>query len=382
MPTRHLVVSAVNIVDGGTLQILRQCLEAAASLDGWHVTALVNDPGRIGVNGVHYLARPDIKPSWLKRIRFEYVECRTLAEALRPDFWLSLHDMTPNLGRLTGKVRQAVYCHNAMCFYRMSLREILLDPVLVLFSTFYPLFYRINLNRNSAVIVQQDWIRREFEVRFSCRHVVVAHPVPHGASRMPRLRSGHRFFYPSYARVFKNFELVLAAWEILCQDPLWDGELTLTIDARVNRYGAGLVRRFGHLRNVWFIGRVSHDEVQALYEQHDCLVFPSRLETWGMPLTEAKQAGLWILAADLPYAREALGSYGGVELFPAAEPELLAVLMRRFREGASVGTPLPQTPIAKPFAESWSDLFPLLLGAPIGAAVPPKSARPALADQD
>ena len=365
--TRHLVVSAVNLVEGGTLEMLRQCLQEVVRLGGWRVTALVNDADKVGVSGVDYIARPDIKPSWLKRIRFEYVECRTLAEQLRPDFWLSLHDMTPDLGRMAGTVPQAVYCHNAMCFYRMSWREMWLDPKLILFAKLYAFFYRRNLHRNSAVIVQQDWIREGFRQRFGCRNVVVAHPMPEHANRSASVRAGHRFFYPSFARVFKNFETLLRAWEILCADASWDGELTLTVDGNINRYGAGLMRRFGHLRNVRFIGRVSHAEVQALYASNDCLVFPSKLETWGVPLTEAKEAGLSILAADLPYAHEAVGDYDGVAFFPAEDATALAELMRAFCERRLMDTGASLPPVSEPFVEHWAGLLQYLL-RPAGKA--------------
>lgn len=360
-PTKHLVVSAVNLVEGGTLEIFRQCLRVAVQLEGWHVTAIVNDPAKVGVEGVSYIARPDVKPSWFKRIRFEYFECAALAEELKPDFWLSLHDMTPGLGRLAGKVPQAVYCHNAMCFYRMSLREICLDPMYVLFARFYAYFYRHNIHRNVAVIVQQDWIRERFRKVFGCRNVIVAYPEAIRRRRAASVRSGRRFFYPSFARVFKNFETVLAAWEILCAEASWDGELTLTIDAGINRYGASLVKRFGHLRNVRFIGRVSHAEVQGLYANNDCLVFASKLETWGLPISEAKEAGLSILAADLPYAHEAVGDYEGATFFPAEDARVLASRMREFREGRLLGGATQLSPIAAPFAEHWEGLFSLLL---------------------
>lgn len=359
--TKHLVVSAVNLVEGGTLEILRQCLRVAVKLEGWRVTAVVNDAVRVGVEGVTYIARPDIKPSWIKRIRFEYFDCAALAEELRPDFWLSLHDLTPSLGSLSGKVPQAVYCHNAMCFYRMTWQEIWLDPKLLLFSKLYSFFYRFNILKNKAVIVQQNWMRTEFKKRYNCENIIVAHPVSKGFQKVAKIRSGKRFFYPSFARVFKNFEIVLAAWEIICADPSWDGKLTITVDQSINRYGRTLINRFGHLRNVEFIGRVTHDRVQELYAQSDCLVFASKLETWGLPITEAKKAGIFILAADLPYAHEAIGNYEGAVYFSPTNATELASLMHQFQLGKLDDTRSELIRIDPPFAEDWHALFMLLL---------------------
>jgi glycosyltransferase involved in cell wall biosynthesis len=363
MIKRHLVVSAVNLVEGGTLEILRQCLAEAAKLRsrGWRVTAIVNSAATVGVDGIHYLERPDVKPSWFKRIRFEYLECRRLAQKLKPDFWLSLHDMTPDLGRLASSVPQAVYCHNAMCFYSITPREMLLDPKQLLFIKLYAFFYRVHLKRNTAVIVQQDWIRQSFRKRFGVSNVIVAHPLPEVSNNAAHKRAGARFFYPSFPRVFKNFETVLAAWEILCQDPRWDGELTLTIDSHANRYQRWLTRAFGHLRQVRLIGRVSHTEVKALYKQQDCLVFASKLETWGLPLTEAKHEGLTILAADLPYAREAIGDYDGATFFRSQDATALAGMMKAFRYGQLQDVQATQPPIQAPFAANWQALLQQLL---------------------
>jgi len=44
-------------------------------------------------------------------------------------------------------------------------------------------------------------------------------------------------------------------------------------------------------------------------------VFPSLLETWGLPISEAKEYAKPIILADLPYAHETLGSYNCARFF-------------------------------------------------------------------
>lgn len=366
MSRNHLVVSAVNLIEGGTLTVLRECLRAARQdlPDSWKITALVHRADLVNVQGIEYIEFPEIKKRWISRVKFEYFECRNLSRALKPDFWLSLHDMSPRVGA----VRQAVYCHNAMCFYRMSFRESLLDPKLVLFSLFYGFLYGINIKSNNAVIVQQDWMRKEFERRYGISNAVVAHPlleesIPVAASKW----RGHRFFYPSFPRIFKNFEVLLSAWALLCADPTWLGELTVTFDGSENAYAQGLVRKFGHLRNVEFTGRLSYSQVQDEYRRSDCLVFPSRLETWGMPISEAKQHGLTLLVSDLPYAHEAVGGYDGVAYFSPNNPQILAGLMRSFSEGEMIFSRSEASVIDPPYARDWSTLLRLLLTEGSGA---------------
>ena len=47
-------------------------------------------------------------------------------------------------------------------------------------------------------------------------------------------------------------------------------------------------------------------EVQDLYGEVRALIYPSRLESLGLPLIEARAAGLPILAAELDYVRDAV----------------------------------------------------------------------------
>jgi glycosyltransferase involved in cell wall biosynthesis len=119
--------------------------------------------------------------------------------------------------------------------------------------------------------------------------------------------------------------------------------------------------RFGHLRNVKFLGRLLPSQVSDIYQQSDCLVFPSNLETWGLPITEAKQSGLFILAADLPYARETVGSYDGAAFFNPNDAAQLADLIRGFAQGRLPPAGHSHQAIAQPFATDWPQLLRLLL---------------------
>ena len=73
-----LVVSAVNLVEGGTLRVLQHFLDHARRALGheWRILALVNHASIVGVNGIEALAFPRIKARWLNRLWFEYLAWR------------------------------------------------------------------------------------------------------------------------------------------------------------------------------------------------------------------------------------------------------------------------------------------------------------------
>ncbi len=352
MPT--IVISAVNIVEGGMLKVLQDCLHAVrASLPDWRVIALVNNEGVVNVEGVEAIPLPQAKGSWLRRVYTEYVTFHQISKDIYPDIWWSLHDMSP---RVQAK-SQFVYCHNCAPFTKFSIRELTIEPTLIMFSTIYSWFYRINIKSNRAVIVQQDWLRKKFEQRYGVNNVIVAHPIESQAG--PELSvTGPilTFAYPSLPRVFKNFELICEAAKLLETRADWKGRILLTIGPDENRLTRNLFERYGKVRGIHFIGRQNRAAMNHLYGEMDCLLFPSRLETWGLPITEAKSLGKPMIVADLPYAHETAGTYSRVRFVDPSDPQALAVMMLEAHRNGWASSPVVADPIPAPFADSWPQL--------------------------
>ena len=358
MPT--IVISAVNLVEGGTLKIFQDCLEAVkARLPGWRVVALVNNTGVIKADGIEAMVIPWAKISWFRRIYAEYVVFKRISKQLKPDIWWSLHDMSPRVSCKS----QFVYCHNAIPFYRCTFKELRLEPKLLFFGIFYSLFYRLNIRSNRAVVVQQDWIRREFQRRYGVRNVIVAHPVEEGAP--PALASRgpvSTFVYPSLPRAFKNFELIGDAARLLEREPDWNGEILLTFAKEENRLTRDFFKRYGDVKGLRLIGRQSRAQMDCVYAEMDCLLFPSRLETWGLPITETKSLGKPMILADLPYARESVGTYDGVRFVDPGNAHELADIMLDAHHHGWRSPPVENAPPAEPFARNWEELIDTVAG--------------------
>ncbi len=348
----------------GALSVFR---DALASLvreygDQYEIVALVKRRGLFDIAGVTYLEFPQIMYSWLARVRFEYWSAREISTRLKPKLWLSMHDMTPNV---SAQVR-AVYCQNASPFYRPTISEFFLDRRFGLFTLFYKFLYGINIHANNYVIVQQDWIRKGFKSLYGVRNVIVAHPevnLPNAAETFAGGATSrpYRFFYPMFPRTYKNPELCLKAARILESRGFNEFELSLTFDASVNRYASSVVKEFADVRSVRWLGLLSRESVFHIYSEVDCLLFPSRLETWGLPLSEFRSFGKPILAADLPYAHETTAGYKQVRFFDPADAEQLADLMEKAATGQPIFAEVPEATIEEPYARNWSELWTLLL---------------------
>lgn len=357
-----IIVSAVNLVEAGPLAILQGCLQclSATLADQYRVIALVNRKELVHFERIEYLEFPLSKKSWLNRLYYEYWHFRSVAVKFKPCLWLSLHDMTPNV---TAK-RLAVYCHNASPFYKISLKEAVMDPKFALFTFFYKYLYQINRKRRHFVIVQQDWVRKRFKDLDGSAKIIVAHPkIDFEKKDRAFAAQENVFFYPSLPRVFKNFEVIIKASEKLIDRGVSDFQVIFTISGDENPYARYVKSICKHIEQIRFVGLQSRDKINELYGVSSCLVFPSKLETWGLPITEFQHYHKPMLLSDLPFAREAAGTYGQAVFFDPGDAKQLADLMQDFL-GKRLAFKPPRSRIPEqPFAENWEQLFDILLKA-------------------
>jgi glycosyltransferase involved in cell wall biosynthesis len=361
---RRIVVSGVNLTEMGPVAVFKDALASLAACygDQFEITALVHRREMFDIPKVTYREYPEIKSSWLKRIRFEFQTSNSICKQIKPCVWLSMDNITPNIQAQV----QAVYCHNPSPFYKFSFNDLWLDWKFGLFTLFFKYLYAVNIRKNNYVIVQQDWIRQRFQSSYGADTVIVAHPtvtIPSEAIPQdphPPARS-FRFFYPAHPRTFKNLETALEAAASLEQNGFNNFELWLTVEGTETRYAAAIKRKYGHLASVRWLGRLPRQQIFDVFQQVDCLLFPSKLETWGLPITEFKNTGKPMLVADLPYAHETVGSYGRVCFFPPTSVAALAELMRSAVDGETVFYEVAAKPIAPPFASNWEELWSLVL---------------------
>lgn len=354
----RLVISATNLVEGGGLQVLRDCVDAAARHPALETIVLVHDRALLARDDVTIIEMPLAKRSWWRRVDAEYRQFRSLSRRLQPDVWLSLHDMTPNVD----VPRRYVYCHNPAPFYRASLRQMWQEPPFAAFNLFYGLLYRINIRRNDAVIVQQDWLRQEFERRFRPRRVITAAPRAQATelSSDVTAKGAKVFLYPALPRAFKNHEILCKAAAVLSKDPGWGGEIRLTIDGTENRYARWIADMAADQPAIRLIGRQGQAAMQRQYREADVILFPSTLETWGLPITEAKAAGKPLFLADLPYAHETLGFYDGATFISPDNVDGWAAAMKAAQAGRYNFSSVAADRLVEPDLPDWRALVAYL----------------------
>ncbi len=348
---------------GGTLTVLRDCLQYLSNRDDLHVTALVHKKDLCYYPGINYIEIPWSIDGWLKRLICEYITMNRISKTLpETDLWLSLHDTTP---RVKAK-RQAVYCHTPFPFMKSRLRDWLMDYKIALFSLFTRYAYKWNVKRNRFLIVQQTWMRKAMSelLHFDISRIIVAPPafrpmeIPDCTpSSLPM------FLYPATADVHKDFETLCEASRLL-ESRIGKGHfrVVLTVKGNENRYAKWLYRKWGDVASIDFHGFLSRQELADIYGKASCLVFPSRAETWGLPISEFLPTRKPMILADLPYAHNTAAGASMAAFFPVTDAEILAGLMQEVieNEKKSFG-PVPVPEFKAPYAENWDRLFDILL---------------------
>lgn len=361
-----IVISGINLRSGGTLSIFQDCLGFLSKnyVGQYEIVALVHDEKMFdSLSNIEFVSFPKSVKSYFYRIYYEYFYFKKLSQKIKPFLWLSLHDTTPNVVA----ERRAVYCHNPSMAYKPSFQQMTLDPKYALFSHLYKFVYRHNICKNDYVIVQQQWLRDMFRKMFNLGNVVVAHPSIEQLnlfdSKLLNKNSDgcYHFFYPTLPRIFKNIRLIIDAVRLLNKQNDLNFDVTITISGDENKYAKQIIRYAREITNIKFIGRVSRKEVFDIFQETDCLIFPSKLETWGLPISEFKYTNKPILLADEVYAHETVGSYDFVSFFDSDDASMLANLMYESMTGTLKPTASKLIPIPQPYCKDWSELFDLLL---------------------
>lgn len=337
MKKKKVVISGVNMVDSGILSIYLEIAKALSKRKDVKLVCLVNNKEiflNVPLNNVKFIEYPNVKKKWMSRLYFEYVTSFYISKRLKPDVWICLHDITANVSA----PKRFVYCHNPSPFYKAKASDYRLDKKFYLFSKFYKYLYRINITKNTSVIVQQSWIATKFSEWFKIDNIIVSKPESDEKFDLisqPRLiRKPVKLIYPAFPRVFKNIELLIDTLFYLKENHLSyynDLEVLLTFQEGTSLYGDEMINKAKELDlgNIKFCGFLDRNIIYEMYKNDaDALIFPSKLETWGLPISEAKMFNLPIMVADFEYSQETIGDYPFAVYFKNNAIELAQIIMK------------------------------------------------------
>lgn len=286
---------------------------------------------------IEVIVLADVKKSQKNRLKFDLLTGSKYISSLKPDIVLSLQN-TLTRGKIynDGKaVPQILYVHQPLGFQKIK-KFSFINPEEREYAVYqYLIGALIDSSVKSAnrVIVQTEWMRDAVAKKTKINKEKISKVLPDVSDLSAYVEKGlwqsNQFFFPSGEILYKNHECVIKAAQILNKKGITDFKVYFTLKDLSDVTKRTYEDPYG---NICWTGRVSREEVLSKYNQAT-LIFPSYIETFGVPLAEARQMGTLIVASDTPFCREVLSGYKNVKFFDPFNEEELSDLMEQIIKG-------------------------------------------------
>ena len=162
--------------------------------------------------------------------------------------------------------------------------------------------YESNTNR---WIVQSENVKNDFSKKYSIDNKKIDCLPFYNSKELEKIKvvkkKKNKFLYISFSYAYKNHLRLIKAFSI-AYEKCQDGELHLTVDNNNKK----LIRIISLYRGrgvpIYNHGITNFKQVTKLYSNSEYLIFPSTMESFGLPLIEAIHYQCKVLVSDLPFA--------------------------------------------------------------------------------
>jgi len=231
------------------------------------------------------------------------------------------------------------------------------------YKNIYPFFMSMNLGKKHYVVTQSKWIKHEFikKFKFPKEKIFAIRPIIKISNCTEKIKfnnEDYNIFCPSSAFVYKNNREIANAIAYLKSNGQDVSMLKvhITINKNDDPMLLDAIIKNKLTNNFNFIGRITYENMLAFYNSSDLVVFPSYLETFGLPLLEAASFGKPIIVSNEGYAQEVISKYKGAKLIDINSPKKWGdAILDEVNNGETYNK------YKADFKESWKDLFTLII---------------------
>jgi len=314
-----LVIYAVNIHRGGGSILLEALVSACHKIP---TLLLVDERCETDKFFRSNLIIKYIKPTIFNRF---FAEIFLYKKTMRDDVVICFGNLPP-LFKL--KAVTYVFLQNRLLLGKVNLSSF------SIFVKFRILFERLwlQMKRKNAhkFIVQSDSMKELFISSLSSEASVSV--IPFASLKNPKnakkIEKKYDFIYVASFDAHKNHKVLIDAWAILSTQSLYPS-LALTLDTYSYKLLTLYIKdMYQDLKlNIFNLGVLSNEDLIVGYQSSRALIYPSLVESFGLPLVEAFHYGLEILASELDFVRDLIDP---AETFDPLSPKSIARAVKRF----------------------------------------------------
>lgn len=363
----NIFVVATALQAGGGITIYKQFLSHLPKYIGEDKYWIFVNPilPKVKIEGVTYVISP--LQSKVKRILSEGKFLVSEIERMKVnlDIIISLQN---NGFKELKNYKQIVYYHQSLPLYPGFWNPFKEEErSLFLYKNIFPHIVRRTWVKETQFVVQTQFIKRRMIEYYGILEQNIHQCFPDvekidlGSVKPYQFEKGITHFVcvvvgdvPRY----KNLVTLIQAAKIYKRkyiDKFGQIRIHLTTTVEEAHVWANMVKHIGVEDVFQFDGAYKHDDLMELYKGADGLLFPSSIETLGLPLLEAAAFGIPVLAADVDYAHEVMREYEGAIFTGIHDYEIWAENMKNVVENKRRFTPLVQNR-----KSDWGVFFELL----------------------
>lgn len=321
--TKTILVNATSLASGGGLTILHQYIDylsTCAEVDVMYYIFVPDTCNTVDKRANVVFIRNSKNAYYKSRNHWNLRGMKNWCKVNKiwPDELYSMQNFFP-FGFDRNVKLKTLYLHQLIPFfdYAWSLFK-KNERILWFYKNIYYYLVKKGVKEADKVIVQTEWLKKRIVESLGCNRdkVVVERPTIKNINTeaykpIEGLKGLVRLFYPASEVIYKNHKVLYKAMDIIVNHhSIEDVVLYLTLDQH-SSVALKYINEFKLQKNVVLTGVLNFQQVMEYYKSVNALVFPSKIETFGLPLVEAQQFKLPIIASDMDIYREVIGKYEG-----------------------------------------------------------------------
>lgn len=315
---KQIFVLDVHASEAGALAILddfyEQALDSDPELFNW--TFLISTPNYRSHSNVKILRYPWIKKSLLHRYIFDKLHLKKIIKSHKPDLILNMQNKCVSIK----DIPQFVYLHLPFILTNYNFKLFKDELRLWAYQKILKKIIFDSYKYAQKIIVQTEWMKDALALKTNIpdSKIDIIHPrlsLKFEGVDTDGVVSGKNYFYPATSFSYKNHMVILLALKELKDVFNINLQVKFTISPSENRYTKNL-KRYALKNNlhVIFLGNINRNEIINNYK-NSILIFPSFIESFGLPLLESRMLGVPVVANATPFSQEILKGYDHAHFF-------------------------------------------------------------------